>query len=361
MNRAGRATAEQQAHFFVKLQHLLTEGEFVSTYKFALLLALTRWAVENPDHDEAVPLDAAALAPHFVRLYWSHTRPFGAGTEVVTADDAADEWRYILVQDRGRQRPRVLKLVLAAQQAGHGDLGDLPVVRRDQLLAKVKASIRAMPLWKLHALAGGREMQFLYRRGGDANTLLFEPGIVGCLAEFSGLIEHIVRSAWLRFVVRCNARLVGKAAQVEDFLFPDGRGRLDALRPVLEQVQGRTCFYCDRDLRQDVAVDHFLSWSRYPRDLGHNFVLAHARCNGQKRDHLPSVEHLGRWRQRNEDGGRQLAAAFDAAGLPHDWPTLCRVAQSLYRSAANAGAGVWRVGSGLVPLADDWRRILGVA
>lgn len=277
-------------------------------------------------------------------------------------DEVTDgEWQSILAQDRGRQRPKVLKLVLAAQQSGHADFGDLPVLSRDRLLAKVTASIRDMPLWKLHALPGGQELRFLYRRGADASTLLFERGIVGCLAEFSSLIEHIVRSAWLRFVLRCNANLVGRASQVEQFLFPDGRNHLAAWRSVLTDIQGSSCFYCEKDLRADVDVDHFLPWSRYPRDLGQNFVLAHTRCNGQKRDHLPSVEHLQRWCQRNETCREELSQAFDAAGLPHDWPTLRKVAQSLYRSAANAGAGVWQLGAGLVPLQDLWRRVLGVA
>ena len=27
------------------------------------------------------------------------------------------------------------------------------------------------------------------------------------------------------------------------------------------------------------CVDHFIAWSRYPVDLGHNLVLAHNGCN----------------------------------------------------------------------------------
>ncbi len=43
-------------------------------------------------------------------------------------------------------------------------------------------------------------------------------------------------------------------------------------------------------LRHKVApgtahIDHFIPWSRYPIDLGHNFVLAHAGCNSAKAYH----------------------------------------------------------------------------
>lgn len=54
--------------FFRNLQQLLVEGDFASTYKFALLLSLTRWAVEHPEHDEAVPVDCGAFAPYFAEL-----------------------------------------------------------------------------------------------------------------------------------------------------------------------------------------------------------------------------------------------------------------------------------------------------
>jgi hypothetical protein len=51
---------EQLGKFVARLQRLLTGGEFVNTYKLALLLALTRWAVEHADHDERQPVGAAA-------------------------------------------------------------------------------------------------------------------------------------------------------------------------------------------------------------------------------------------------------------------------------------------------------------
>lgn len=40
-----------------------------------------------------------------------------------------------------------------------------------------------------------------------------------------------------------------------------------------------------------------------PVDLGHNFVLAHASCNGDKRDALAGVQHLEQWGRRLADQG----------------------------------------------------------
>jgi hypothetical protein len=47
-------------------------------------------------------------------------------------------------------------------------------------------------------------------------------------------------------------------------------------------------------------IDHFAPWSRYPRDLAHNLVLAHKVCNRQKSDLLAAETHLDEWLLRNE-------------------------------------------------------------
>ncbi|MBL8731624.1 MAG: HNH endonuclease [Planctomycetes bacterium] len=364
---------ESQARFFVQLQHLLTAGEFVSTYKFALLLALTRWAVENPDHDEKVPLRVDALAEHFVSIYWPQVRPFAvaepsrgqpaasAVAEPTPVYGLGASWSSILVQDRGGQRPRVLRRILDEMQAGADRVHDLPDERRRRLLQEVAQHIRTMPLWKLHNTTDGSTTPFLYRRGPDDHHLVFEPGIVACLNGFAMLIEEVVRSAWLRFVLRCNPRLVGTpAASLEQFLFPAERGGLAPWRRVLEPLQAGRCFYCQQPMRK-VVVDHFLPWSRYPRDLGPNFVLAHAECNQKKQDHLASAVHLARWVERNDQHHERLAHAVLVARLPHDWPTLRRVAASLYHVASQSGARVWQGGRELVELDARWRSVLGVA
>lgn len=360
-------SAEQQARFFVHLQHLLVEGEFVSTYKYALLIALTRWAVENPDHDESAALDVARLAEHFLAVYWPQVRPFVVAERLGEAasprpsygHEHRDAWSMVLDQDRGRQRPRVLRLILEEQSRGHACLRDVPEPRREVLLRQVAKTIREMPLWKLHTTSGGQSMQFLYRRGGSAGELVFEPGVIACLTEFSLLIEQVVRAAWLRFVLRCNPRVLGTApSQLEEFLFPSGRSGLAVWRPVLERVQGSACFYCGGTMRI-AEVDHFLPWSRYPRDLGHNFVLAHPKCNANKCDHLASAAHLARWCRRNDEEHRRMAEEFDRSGLPHDWTTLRRVAASLYHVAERSGADVWHRGTELVQLDSEWRVLLG--
>jgi 5-methylcytosine-specific restriction endonuclease McrA len=84
------------------------------------------------------------------------------------------------------------------------------------------------------------------------------------------------------------------------FLFGQERVSLDLYRPILMDVQGGKCLYCGRELTKRSHVDHFIPWSRYAADLGHNnLVLAHDRCNGDKSDYLAAVRHLAAWVERN--------------------------------------------------------------
>lgn len=138
-----------------------------------------------------------------------------------------------------------------------------------------------------------------------------------CLVDFSPLIEHSVRSAWLRFVLRCNQGLLGASAQLEEFLFPTSRGALDGWRPILRELQRGECFYCEDSIGDLGAVDHFLPWTRYARDLGPNFVLAHCVCNSRKSDHLAAVGHLERWCRRNHDQRTFLENSCRQRSLPH--------------------------------------------
>jgi hypothetical protein len=77
----GSPSAESQVEFLTKLQRLLSEGQFVATYKFALLQAIADLAVEHGD-DLGGPLEVGidAIAGKFVRY-----RTFDARTVTLTA------------------------------------------------------------------------------------------------------------------------------------------------------------------------------------------------------------------------------------------------------------------------------------
>ncbi len=64
-------TPEFQIRFLTDMQRLLSEGLFVATYKYALLLALADICVEHgKDDDASLELPTRVIAEKFIRYYW---------------------------------------------------------------------------------------------------------------------------------------------------------------------------------------------------------------------------------------------------------------------------------------------------
>jgi hypothetical protein len=213
-----------------------------------------------------------------------------------------------------------------------------------------------MPLWRLQTV-GDERLSFLYENLDAGTEITLRPGVAYCLRAFHPLVLDLVRGAWLRYVRTHNAAALGETGELGAFLFGAGRVSLAAYQPILTEIQKGECFYCRRGLRQAGQVDHFVPWARYPVDLGHNFVLAHATCNGAKSDHLAAERHLNRWLERNEEQGVLLARQFDAAGILHDSSATCRIARWAYTQADLVGSPVWEEVSSLQPLSPSWPSI----
>ena len=146
----------------------------------------------------------------------------------------------------------------------------------------------------------------------------------------------------MRFVQRLNSGKLGNAADLGTFLFGQERASLDAYRPILLDVQKGACLYCKKPLSGPTQVDHFVPWSRYPADLGHNFVLAHDRCNNAKSDHLAAEDHIAAWVGRNDEHRAELHDRLIGAGLPCDPTATVQIARWVYQQTEKverAGVG----------------------
>ena len=341
---------ERQVQFLFNVQRLISDGSFVATYKFALLLALADLAVERGDDTtESLPLDTRDLAEKFVDLYWRQSPPWIPDRSGVTR----------LAQATG-QEAEVLTRVAAAHEQFQGSL---PRLRRDKaawgrLLRSVARTIKVMPLWKLQTI-GPDKLHFLYPNVGKGDRIQLHGEAVYCLRRFRDLIGDMAETAWVRFVRRLprNHALLGEGPDLREFLFGSDRSALRAVRGLLQDFQANLCFYCADAIRGEPVVDHFIPWTRYPLDLGHNFVLADARCNAGKLDRLAAFDHLERWCARNERP--DWTAALEARVLPHDARRTNRVAGWAYAQAERGGATVWQRGrDGLIDLDPRWRAVL---
>jgi 5-methylcytosine-specific restriction endonuclease McrA len=128
----------------------------------------------------------------------------------------------------------------------------------------------------------------------------------------AGLARPVIEREWLRHVARRNAEHVDEL-RLEAFLFGSRTylPRPRARDPSSAMQSGR-CFYCRGD-RGPWEVDHFLPWARWPDDRLDNLVVAHRRCNNDKRAALAALPHLERWWPRLEPGTRTSRQLDDVA------------------------------------------------
>src|SRR5215469_17044406 len=205
---------ERQIQFLVNLQRLLDEGQFVASYKFALLLALADLSVEQGDDSgAALPLTSEAIAGKFIQYYWRQAVPYPAATDAL-----------VLRQNTGKQAA-ILNLVRSAR----GRRGDsLPAFMNQrahwrQLVREVAQIVRIMPLWKLQTV-GAERLDFLYENRGAGSTIELRPGVAFCLRKFHALISDLVRGAWARYVRQQNLDIIGEVTDLHEFLFRQRAG-----------------------------------------------------------------------------------------------------------------------------------------
>jgi len=349
-----------EVQFLEKLQRLLVEGDFSSTYKFAVLIGLAELAVEScgPDGQVKESFTTRLLAEHVLRLYWPQVRPF-----VVSRDDAPQS--VVLKQNSGRQANIVTTLRDLALRVGSRPLQALEQRDLAECVRRIEWKLVEMPLPRLQNLASGTD-EFIYTigwtvedvepRGGWLNrefdrycrgessrfnnNIAMVPRAATTLARFHGLVRQLVEARWVREVRKLNKHDLPEE-DLHGHLFGVQRVDLGRVAEPLRRLQGGECFYCGRDLDR-VHVDHFLPWARYPDDRIENLLVAHPSCNTSKSDYLPSVEHLDRWLDRLHDQVRLAELGGIARELA--WPTSAgatlAVARHLYTRHA-PGAKLW--------------------
>jgi 5-methylcytosine-specific restriction endonuclease McrA len=341
-------TADEQIAFLQNVQRLLGEGLFTATYKYALLQSLADLAVlGGDDTGETLVLTTREIAEAMIRLYWRQAAPFpGGGGE------------HVLRQSTHRQA-EIISHIATTRAEMATTLSNLQSRKAtwDRLVRRIERVVREQPLWKLQTV-GAQPLDFLYANDPRATSITLRPGVMYCLRAFHRLITSLVRGAWVQHLRRVNGGLLGETTDLSGFLFGTERSSLAVYQPMLAELQRGRCFYCQRTLGDRGEVDHFIPWSLYPVDLGHNFVLAHAACNLSKSSHLAEVEHLGRWVERNEVQGGALTQWLNAIKIDADLSSSQHVARWAYAQAERARGQVWVRGRLLVPLAPTWQSLL---
>lgn len=336
------ANANRQLEFLGNVQRILNEGSFVATYKYALIRVLANLSIERasaPDGSLKLPLED--LAERFIEVYWRQAAPF--------------RHRRTLVQATGSQASLLTQLVAMREKVAKlSDARRTP--RWRTLVRRTEKLLLEQPLWRLQRV-GDELLDCFYANHLEDGAIRLKPGVAACFKAQFPVVQALVQLAWLRMVQQLpvNQEMIGQGGDVAEFLFGADRSALARLSGGLLDIQVGNCFYCDRRIPGTGHVDHFIPWVRYPRDLGHNFVLAHDACNSHKGDLLAGVQHLDRWLQRNTTRTADLERIFSEARVLHDAETSKHVAAWSYEQVERAGGLVWVGGEHFEHLGREWR------
>jgi hypothetical protein len=351
-------TPDAQLQFLQNVQRVLTEGAFTTSYKFALVRALSDLAVLAGD-DSGAPLELKTreIAARMVDLYWRQARPFpvtGEPSDPAVGDPNAV--RHLLLMQIGNRNTAIVRHIAEAQREFGGSLFRFQRQACDryrQLVAEVDQVVRIHPLWKLQTV-GEQRVEFLYENVGRGNRITLRPGVAYCFRAFYDLVRNLVEASWARFVQKVNFGRLGNVADLSTFLFGRERTSLERYREILFEVQQGRCLYCRRAIAGAAHVDHFVPWQRFPADWGQNLILAHDACNSAKTDYLAAEPHLETWCERNRTYGAEMEERFAAAGLPSDAAATEQVARWAYAQTERAGGTVWLTGKTLKRIDPRW-------
>jgi hypothetical protein len=190
-------------------------------------------------------------------------------------------------------------------------------------------------------------------------NIRLKSGVAANLRRFHGIIVRLAQSEWMHFIqaLPANYQLLGPTSDLGQFLFGADRRALLRMVAPLADVQNGQCLYCRRRV-DGGELDHFVPWSRYPRDLAHNLVLAHKECNRHKSDSLAAEAHLYRWLVRNQDHSAAISEAARTANIIVDPYGTVSVVGWAYAHCASLNAAAWLRGDEVEPLSGRWQSLL---
>lgn len=340
-------SAEAQIAFLQRIQRLVDDGEFQATYKFALLLAIAELAVECGD-DSGAPLDLgmARIAEKFAELYWRQMAPYGSGQR---GTDPA-----VLVQNRGRQVELITHLLPFHEASG----GRFSLARElpgwKATVQAIGRLIRRMPLYRLQVIEGVPQ-PFLYEHGDPRGFVRLNAGVAFNLRRYQALIQQLARARWVEHIRsnRANAPMLGSRDDLESFMFGSPRAGLAEAGAILAEIQSHRCFYCGAKVSGAGEADHFVPWSRYPRDTAHNFVFAHRACNNDKRALLAASRHVAHWLEHIDRRGEDIGGRLGELGFTADRSGSVRVAAWAYRRGVRLDSPGWIARGATEPLGAE--------
>ncbi|MFW8591269.1 HNH endonuclease [Glaciecola sp. 2405UD65-10] len=330
------ALYKHQIDFISYMQRLLQEGDFSSTYKFAFLHALADICIEKDvPNNGRLMISLNEIVEKLILLYWQHAKPFFSET-------GPQQQGGILLQNSGKQA-KIIADICELQRSGANNLNQAKSSPLwPQIYRNTMRTLKEGPLWRLQVLSKVEEC-YLFLHIKNRPYIELNTGIADCFRMFHDLVVQFSRQGWIEKVskIQENQQVIGRAGELSDFLFGTSRVSLKSASNLLKDIQKGNCFYCKKPLKGNAEVDHFIPFTKYNNDLGHNFVLAHKACNNNKRDYLAAPEHKTKWQEQNLVVNDKLITNELGTYFTCDAQRASHVADWAYHIAEKNGSKYW--------------------
>ena len=329
--------ADFQLNFLRRIQWLLESSSYTSTYKFALLMTIVNLSIESGINDDSEhSISYEQLAEQFVQLYWTQALPY--------SDQSSDS---VLRQSSTTGQASVINSILDLQHKTKTTSLTIAHTQNIKLwqstIKDISSTIKKYPAKYLQSAEDKVSRECLYVYDSKSKVIILKPGIAYCFTRFSKIINKLCQQYWTEFV-RKNSRnqiYFSDDIDLQQFLFNQSRQSLKVLIPMLIDTQQGQCFYCYKPLRNNIEVDHFIPWSKYPIDTTHNFVLTDHSCNNSKRDYLAQELFYEKWLERNQRHGHTIAQEAKNIGFTTNQLRSETISQWAYQIAVEHEDLVW--------------------
>ncbi len=299
-----------------RVQNLLRDSSYTTTYKFALLRALCDLAIELPETTSKIALQT--IAERFIHLYWRQVQKFKPPNQ---------DTCFNIKQGSAT----ILNLVQGYVRDCDGRLSNAAHKNRMRSYSKVVAA--QLKRYVVPLLQGKNEFLYSWKPGQDSIQLF--PGVLATLRRFHALLCDLIDGAWTRWVERRNIQVPNSDA-LRNHLFGCERKNIESVREPLIQLQRGLCFYSGEKLPKSDSgnhIDHFIPWSLARHESLGNLVVCTSKVNLKWSDSLKPIKDRVRWEVRNQEHASRLEEIARTNGLRWDPCATLEIANWAYSNA----------------------------
>ena len=282
-------------------------------------------------------IKADDIAAKFIEIYWQQTQPLPLpsypDTDFVLNQHSSQALQATVITliDDLSPRPKTLNALQKNQPQWQ--------TLKKQIVDRVLRN----PIERLQSV-NGEDFEILYRiKDYKKGELTLFPTAIYALKQFSTIIEELCQKIWIDTLrlYKKNQPILQGLPNLDRFLFQSARAPLNKTIPLLRDIQENRCFYCGKTLNNAPEVDHFIPWSLYQYDTGHNFVLSDKHCNGAKSNLLANLDFLKKWQDRNQIFDAEITQSMSFIGFLTDRERSENIALWAYKQAAINHYPLW--------------------